>query len=692
LNARRLPRFNDKMAALRPTHSHSYRPDIDGLRAVSILAVVGYHAGIPSLSGGFVGVDVFFVISGYLITGLLLGELERTGRIDFFAFYARRARRLLPAAALVVVATLLAGALLLSPALGEVQRLARSALAVLAICANLYFLRHANDYFAVPVDQHPLLHAWSLSIEEQFYLIWPMLMLLGWQIGAARGCSKRTLGATIVAASLGAAILAGVVSAKSPMHAFYLMPARAWELGAGAMLAMLLPRLREIQPRIGASLAAVGFGMIVASCVYPGPGSAFPFPLALIPVLGALLVIGGNVGAPGNLVARLLTTRAMVTIGLASYAWYLWHWPVLAIARVRALGEPELLRDASLAMGSLGLALLTMRYVEQPFRFGIARAASARRVLQASAAATAGVAAIALATGWAAKELPVSAIDAAAKNARADQPEFQSLCHASEWPDPDQDARCLVADGARRIIVWGDSHADHWTPAFHAWAESAGTGLAIEQWTLDACPPLFDALPTAVLTAQRVGFEECRNFNESVRRRLTSIAPSDRHGIVMASNWWYRTGDVRWKPTEPAHSFDLSAIGEVQSLAALEHYLRESLREITTQGYQVMVILQSPVLAQRAPECVVRLGPAACATTLVAHRQRADAVNSVVRRVVDEFSSVRALDPSALLCDGAACPAMYSGIVAYTDTNHLAASLARALAPRIDDVLRPLAD
>jgi hypothetical protein len=120
--------------------------------------------------------------------------------------------------------------------------------------------------------------------------------------------------------------------------------------------------------------------------------------------------------------------------------------------------------------------------------------------------------------------------------------------------------------------------------------------------------------------------------------------------------------------------------------------LRESLREITTQGYQVMVILQSPVLAQRAPECVVRLGPAACATTLVAHRQRADAVNSVVRRVVDEFSSVRALDPSALLCDGAACPAMYSGIVAYTDTNHLAASLARALAPRIDDVLRPLAD
>jgi peptidoglycan/LPS O-acetylase OafA/YrhL len=675
-----------------PIHPKSYRPDIDGLRAVSILAVVGYHAGVPHLAGGFVGVDVFFVISGYLITGLLLDELARNGRIDFAAFYARRVRRLLPAAALVVVTTLIAGALLLSPALGEVQRLARSAIAVLLISANVFFSRQAADYFAAPIDRHPLLHTWSLSVEEQFYLIWPLLMLLGWKIGTVRGCSKRTLFATIVAASLGAAILSGIVSVSSPRYAFYLMPARAWELGAGGFLAMLVPQLRAIPPRIGASLALTGLGLIGASCVYLEPSGAFPFPLALIPVLGALLVIGGNVGAPSHLAARLLATRAMVTIGLASYAWYLWHWPVLTIARIRALGEADLLRDTSLAIASLGLALLTMRYVEQPFRFGIARIAPAKRVLQAGAAGTAAVAVMALGLGWAARELPASSIETAARKALADRPPLQSLCHAPIWADADQAARCLVADGTRRIVVWGDSHADHWTPALHAWAETIGVPIAIEQWTLDACPPLFDALPTAVLTPQRTGFVQCRDFNESVRRRLARIAPSDRAGIVMASNWWYRTGNVRWLPTEPEHSFDLSATGKAESLAALERYLRDSLRQITAHGYQVVVVLQSPVLPWRAPECVIRVGSAACATTLAAHRRRAEGVNGVVRRVVDEFSAVHALDPVDLLCDAGVCPAMFSGIVAYTDTNHLAASLVRTFVPRIEEGLRPFAE
>ena len=510
------------MTALRTPATSSYRADIDGLRAVSILAVVGFHAGVPWLAGGYVGVDVFFVISGYLITGLLYAELEREGRIGFAAFYARRVRRLLPAAVLVVLATVIAGALLLSPALGEVQDLAKSALATLLICANLWYLRHSLDYFAIPHDQHPLLHTWSLSVEEQFYLVWPALMLVGWKIGAARGRPVRALCLTLV--------------------------------------------------------------LIIF-------GSATP--------------------------RRILESGAIVT----------------------------------------GIALLFSGSL-----------------------------------GWLARNAPVPAYDIAAKTAASDYPELTERCHASLWTEEHGDAHCLAETGVPRIVIWGDSHANHWAPALHRWATRLERSTAIEQWTLDACPPLFDATPTAVSTSHRIAFDACHAFNDRVRTRLASVAPEDRLGVIMASNWWYRTGDVRWKPTEPAHSFELTAVGEPESLRALEDYLRRSLQEITTAGYRVLVFLQSPVLEYPAPNCVLRRGPASCAVTVTAHDERAKKVNSIIHKVVGEFPAARVLDPAPLLCDDVVCPAVIDNVVAYSDKDHLTASIVHALAPRLEAEFQRLAE
>lgn len=677
------------MTALRATSAASYRSDIDGLRAVSILAVVGYHAGVPWLSGGYVGVDVFFVISGYLITGLLAAELQREGRIDFARFYARRVRRLLPAAALVISVTIAAGAMLLSPALGEVQGLAKSAIAALLICANLWFLHKRSDYFAVDVDRHPLLHTWSLSVEEQFYLVWPLLMLIGWEIGRRRGHAARGVVAILALATLGSFALA-VVWVESDVYAFYLMPARAWELGIGALLAVLAPRLNSMPRAFASQLALAGVVLIIASCVLLDSDGDFPFPVVAFPVLATALVIAGNLAAPACVASRFLSMRCMVVIGLASYALYLWHWPILTIGRIYWVGEDSLPRNLLLVAASVILAILTLRYVEEPLRFRFRRGAAAHRVVGLGIGVTAVLVVMAGATGWLARTLPLTPEESNARFAASDYPELQLHCHASYWPAEVDAATCHGEADRPRIFIWGDSHANHWVPALSSWVGSLEDAPVIEQWTLDACPSLFDALPTAVLSSHRVGFHECRDFNDHVRLRLKSILPESRLGVVLASNWWYREGGVRWKNTEPAHSFDLAAVGQRESLAALERYMRSSLEEITQSGYSVLVILQSPVLRYDAPTCILRRGPGACAETLAGHHARANRVNTIIRAVVDEVPGARVLDPADLLCGDELCPAVVSGFVAYTDNHHLSASVVRALVPQLEAELMRL--
>ena len=352
------------------TRDPAYRPDLEGLRGVAILLVLLCHVRIPGADAGFVGVDVFFVLSGFLITGLLVDEHERTGRIGLGPFYARRARRILPAAVLVLAATLLAAPLVLSPL--DLRRIADDGLAASLSLANIRYAADATDYFA-PVDASPMLHFWSLAVEEQFYLLWPILLLTVARIGRPR-LAMATLATVVVAGSF---VLAFTLTDTSGAWAYFSLPTRAWQLAAGGMLALGAPLLGRVPNAVAAAVGWLGASLLGASLVVIGPATAYPGLASLLPTMGtvALIASGGVVGSPGWI---LLARAPLRWLGRISYSLYLWHWPILVLGPV-ALGlglasdeggGDDLAIRVGLAFLAVAIAAVTWRLVEEPFRRG----------------------------------------------------------------------------------------------------------------------------------------------------------------------------------------------------------------------------------------------------------------------------------------------------------------------------------
>lgn len=280
--------------------------------------VVAFHVGLPGFSGGFVGVDVFFVISGFLITGLLVREQEQSGRIDILDFYARRVRRLVPAMSMVLVAVMILGLVFLLPT-GEQQALAKSVLAVTGFVSNVYFAVVQSDYFSARADGLPLLHTWTLAVEEQFYLFWPLALAMTAWLTRARLGQRRLLAWLIAAGSLASLAACVIVMWRWPQWAFFATPFRAWEFGVGALFA-LLPRGAGIGPRWGAWLTLGGIAAILAAVVLFSGRTLFPGMAALLPVAGAAAVIAGGAAAPMAGLTRLLGSAPMVAIGKVSYS------------------------------------------------------------------------------------------------------------------------------------------------------------------------------------------------------------------------------------------------------------------------------------------------------------------------------------------------------------------------------------
>ncbi|MDY7090150.1 MAG: acyltransferase [Actinomycetota bacterium] len=388
--------------------SERFRPDIEGLRAVAVVLVVLFHAGVPGLAGGFIGVDVFFVISGFLITSLMLREVRRTGRLSLVGFYARRARRILPAAALVLVTTLLAGYHGLGFLRGD--EISEDVIWSALFAGNLRFAAQGTDYLAAQDAVSPVQHFWSLAVEEQFYVVWPaaivLLIWLGfrWAIGYWLAAG--------VAASLAFSIWqTGTWSYFSPLT-------RAWELGAGCLLALVATRLDRIPRRLATALAGIGLSLIVIAALTFDETTPFPGYAATLPVVATVLVLAGR----GD---SVLGRPPLVWLGRLSYSFYLWHWPVLVIAE-QAYGEtlPATTR-ALLVLGSLGLAVVTYFAVEDPFR----RSRSLRRsdVLTLSIAAWLIVAPLAVAR-WKMSTSPAADPGRSAEH----QPRLGAPAHAQQ--------------------------------------------------------------------------------------------------------------------------------------------------------------------------------------------------------------------------------------------------------------------
>jgi peptidoglycan/LPS O-acetylase OafA/YrhL len=372
------------------TGGDAFRPDLEGLRGVAILLVLVYHAGVAGAGGGFVGVDVFFVLSGFLITGLLLRERERRGRVDLAAFYARRVRRILPAALVVALGTLVLSLLVLAPL--DVPSVATDAVASALSAGNIRFAATSMDYFASDAPPSPFLHYWSLGVEEQFYLVWPALLILATRYRRPRlGAGVALLG--VLVASFVASYLLTDVAAS---WAFYSLPTRAWQLGLGGLLAVTVAWHRRIPSWALAPVGVAGLGAILASLVLIDGSTPYPGVVALLPTLGAAAVI--LAGDRRWSVGSALRLAPLRFFGRISFSLYLVHWPLFVLAGAGlAIGASLPFEERiGLAVASIVIASASYRWVEQPFRRGRALALPARRTIALGGVAVAATIAVAL--------------------------------------------------------------------------------------------------------------------------------------------------------------------------------------------------------------------------------------------------------------------------------------------------------
>jgi peptidoglycan/LPS O-acetylase OafA/YrhL len=497
-----------------------YRADIDGLRAVAVTSVVAYHAEVAGVSGGFVGVDIFFVISGFLITSLIIEDLERD-RFSLAGFWARRARRILPALAVVLVATLAVGAAIMLPA--DFGKLTDSALATVLFGSNIYFWQ-TTSYFGDNTDLIPLLHTWSLAVEEQYYLLFPLIMLVAFKV-------LRRPGALLVAMLVASFALAVWAVNRSPEATFYLSPTRFWELLLGSVLALGVARLPA--PQILREIAGiVGIALIAWSVFAYDETTPFPGQNALWPCLGAVLIIWAQTSA----VNRVLRLRPLVFIGLISYSLYLWHWPVIVFARYEGLFLGTAFQSAAVILISLVLAILSWRLVEVPSKAWLGRVGNLP-VLRASAIAMATflIAGFGIArSGYATTGSPEVNTELGRTAARAAYGEGECF-FSSDAPISSIDpAHCLRPDPQRpSYLLIGDSLAAHLWPGLRA----ALPNENLSQLTFGGCPPFESSLERAD--------PGCRKVTQAV---LQSLASADYDVIIVAA---------RWKPTDLAQVEDM---------------------------------------------------------------------------------------------------------------------------------------
>ena len=651
-----------------------YRPDIDGLRALAIVLVVGYHVGLPGFEGGFIGVDVFFVLSGYLITGLLIREVRESGRISFLDFYVRRIRRLLPALALVVLVTLILGGFVLMP--WELERTARSAVATGAFASNIYFWRVTSGYFGLGAEAQPLLHTWSLAVEEQFYLVWPVLIAGGYWLGRRRPkAGLRWVAGVLTLTCVLSFVLSIEMASRMPLAGFFLMPPRLWELGVGGLLAVCGARLEREQRRLGALWVVGGLVVIALTDLTVTSAGMWPGLPALAPVLGTVaVVLGGIDRGPGNPASRLLAVGPVVAIGRLSYSWYLWHWPLLVFARLATLAQ-DLTRDTLIALGALGLAALTYRFVEQPIRqrqFQLVRTPRPTLVVGATLVLTmivGGVAAARIADRLAATDRYSPYVEAISN-------------HDRDCSVPEVECVRARTEDSGVVALLGDSHAGSWTPGLVEATTSLGMGLRVGTW--GGCPFIKDIEVWDPVLHHAAGGCAAR-----VGAWLGFVLdPANDVRIVVIANFSL-PGRQLTKPTDTTDLTDGDRrLPMDEAIDAWETGLRHTVTTLTSAGIRVIVLQTVPGVGKPVPDCVPREGVARCSVDRATIDRYRDPVIRAEHRAIEGNHRAQVWDPEDLFCTRSRCLPEAEGMVFYADTNHPTAAKTLSAAPVIEQLLR----
>ncbi|WP_419710223.1 acyltransferase family protein [Pseudomonas sp. NFX224] len=601
-----------------------YRSDIDGLRAVAVIAVLLHHLNSSLLPGGFVGVDIFFVISGFLITSQVYSEVKRNA-FSLKGFYLRRINRIVPALVTVLLATLIVGAFILSPV--DLIRLNVSSLLSLLGVSNVYIWIKYGNYFAADASEAPLLHTWSLGIEEQFYLLWPLFIALLYRFAPRYVLPVLAIGVVVAVAA--SEYATGIFATA----AYYLIPTRFFELMLGGLLGIYLHQPRMIGKLTSQGIALVGFLLIGYSLFVLNPNSIFPGINALIPCLGAALLILAGCGEARS---RLLTSRPMVFIGLISYSLYLWHWPL--IAYLSYLEIPIDLPIGAMLVGvSIILAWLSWRYVEVPFRrsgatWQFSQVFARRFALPALGLATLAVLSLQY-NGFPQRFSPdVSLLEAMTLHKPS---EIRKGCHVTNAlydTAPNDACRLGVKKAGLDGIMIGDSFANHFTGMVDLLAKP--DNLSIMDYTMDSCPPILGY----TVDMSTVYAAHCAQRNE---RAFSLIEQNHYHNVVLAAIW----------PRD----------------AIAKDMVEASIKRVVEHSENVIVILRNQHI-EKAASCPIR------------HLMFGTAHNCTVTQspkapywedIHSKFPQVHFIDPNQVICPSGVCSPIIKGHLLYLDDSHL---------------------
>ncbi len=671
-----------------------FRSDIEGLRAVAVIFVLLHHAQQTLLPGGFAGVDVFFVVSGFVITTQLVKEVDRTGRVDLVAFYSRRAKRLLPAATLVLIVTTVAAWLLAS----RVQwvtisgDIVGSALYVV----NWVFAARSVDYLAEDVDPSPVQHFWSLAVEEQFYFIWPVLILglsvlaVVWRRQAGKTDGGDTSRSTRTVLALGLTVVVVLPSlawsvwytASEPQQAYFVTTTRLWELGLGALVAVLAP-VWMLLPRVVAdALGWVGLTLLLASAVVLDTSVAWPGSAALWPTVATATVIVAGFGAGSWGPVRALGWAPMVWIGGLSYSLYLWHWPLLRMVEWQ-LGPVSLSQGLAVVVLSVVPAWVGYRLVEHPVRYAPSLRASPRFALSVGANLTlvSVVAGLALWTAANASAPPTSAgTTKEVISNSGDGPLFDVIT-----PDPlratedvpelyDQGCQNALDDATVNQCLWGDEDGDvvvavvgdskiaQWAPALDAIAKDQG--WRVESYTKSGC-----AMNTALTVVESGDFENCRQWGAAVLEGLEQDPPD---AVVVSA----------------VRSSAVDANGEDTAEGLVAGY-EDTWGRLIEAGSQVVAISDTPQPGGEKPyECVadnMEDPNVACSWP-----SKDGSGSAGLRAAAEKVDGATYIDMNRYVCPDGTCPAVYRNVLTYRQGSHITATYVEVLTERLAEELVPL--
>lgn len=636
------------MSIQNTVHKLNYRPDIDGLRTIAVLSVIIFHINKELIPGGFVGVDIFFVISGFLISRFIMRDLQ-TGHFSLLEFYRRRIKRIIPPMLLVLFFTLLAAQFLLLP--DDAKQVAKSGIWSLLSMANVYFtLYQDTGYFADASSQIPLLHLWSLGVEEQFYLIWPLVLM-----ATFRPARIELFGIVVVIISLASFVFAELYFKTNPLFVYYMLPSRAGELLAGALVAMVFFKnpTYKIPNYLVTTIAICGLGLVAFSLSWLSESKVFPGLLALLPTTGAaLIILAGGLGEAWIL--RILANRLMIWIGLLSYSAYLWHWPLLVFYRY-GYREITFYSGTAIFLLTFLLAWLSFRFVERPSRQSKGTAVA---VIIKQFMIPAGVLAfLALAIykldgyglRWFSSEYKAR-LDAV-MHAEPAAETYSYVCERNEVTIADtKNDNCVLGQKSNtppKVLLWGDSNSSHYVGVLGKIAEQAG--FSFRHIASGACPPLLEGDLKLYVTAKK--YPHCLASN-NIARELIKEYPV----IVIAGSW------VAYQNDSPSFIQDL----------------KTTIEYLVAQNRKVIVMGKNPVFIKTDPLCPAKalVYPwLSCEVNKVPLSQDVANFNAMLKEFAEKTPNVKYFDVIPYLCQHGLCsPTDPQGNKLYFDAGHFSIS------------------